>query len=161
MRAHTRRPFVRVDLAFLNPSRETSTARRQFSAHLPIRRANTARQCGRSAAPPTTFYTLRTHTCCTQVRGGTSGWWWAQRKRPAKRSGAMPAARTLGDFAVVARLTVRARYPPRGVTARYREITMRSPSAGRGCHWYATHEGCLLCKQHRKALNGPGYVRSA
>ena len=46
------------------------------------------------------LHTFRTHAYCTQVWGGTSGWWWAKSKRPVQGSRAMPAARTLSGFAM-------------------------------------------------------------
>ena len=89
-------PVVRSSgliLAFLKSQPETSTARRQHGAPSPTRRANTARRCGRLVAPPTTFYTHFGHTRVVhKVRGGTTGWWWAQRKRD-RRTGQHSNAR--------------------------------------------------------------------
>ena len=102
-------------LAFLNPAGDKHRSP-------PTRRAiaNTARQHGAAVrstgcTPYHILYTLRSHTCCTQVRGGTLGWWWAQRKRPAERSGAMPAVRTLSLASRCGSIDMFTRYPPWGI----------------------------------------------
>ena len=123
MSTHSRCQIVRVDFSFLKSQPETRSARRQHGAQSPTRRANTARRCGRLVAPPTTFYTLRTPVDCThtQVRGGTSGWWWAQRKRPVRRVGAQNARRRHWSFrSPKCQVPLGARFTPLGSNTRTR-----------------------------------------
>ena len=123
MSAHSRRQIVRVDLAFF-----IQAERPHFSP--PTRRAiaNTARQHGAAVrstgcTPYHILHTSDTHVdyTQTQVRGGTSGWWWAQRKRPVRRVGAQNARRRHWSFrAPKCQVPLGARFTPLGSNTRTR-----------------------------------------
>ena len=114
-------------LAFLNPSQRHRSACRQHGAPSPTRRANTARRCSRLVEPPTTFYTLRTHTWITRIHKSEAvrlGWWWAQRKRPVQRVGAQKCPPTALELpSAKCQVPLGARFTPLGSNTRFSEST--------------------------------------